>query len=203
MTTLTCLSLFRWLFTAFSHVQVRPGDEVVVLGGGPIGLLCAQMARIQGATNIVVTDVTDFRLGIIEQTGFTAVDGRLEDVNQRILDCFAGPGADIVIEAAGIHPTALQMAYLGRARATVLAVGMHKGHPPVDLRQLSFGEQVLRSVRLYKDDDFVRAARLLAAGCIDTSPFGTIRLPLEEINRGFDIMRQADQTAKVVIDLSM
>ena len=187
---------------AYSHINVQPGDQIVVLGGGPIGLLCAQMARIQGATRVVVTDVTDFRLGIIEELGFIAVDGRADDVNDRIKAQFGGEGADIVVEAVGIHQTALQMAYLARPNGQVLVVGMHKGHPPVDLRYLSFGEQYMRSVRLYKDDDFVRSARLLGAGMVDTSVFGRIRLPLEEINKGFEIMRSADQTVKVVINLS-
>jgi len=63
------------------------------------------------------------------------------------------------------------------------------------------GEQAIRSVRLYVQDDFIRAARLLGSDKLDLSSFGNYRLPLEEINKGFDLMRKGDETVKVVIDL--
>jgi len=114
---------------------------------------------------------------------------------------FDKAGADIVVEAVGSHQTALQMAYLARPKGQVLVVGLHKGIPEVDLRQLSMGEQAIRSVRLYVQDDFIRAARLLGSDKLDLSSFGNYRLPLEEINKGFDLMRKGDETVKVVIDL--
>jgi threonine dehydrogenase-like Zn-dependent dehydrogenase len=186
---------------AFSFIKVSPGDEVVVLGGGPIGLLAAQLARIQGATKIVVTDITEHRLSVIEKTGFIPVDARQDDSQERILAEFDKGGADIVIEAVGSHQTALQMAYLARSKGQVLVVGLHKGIPEVDLRQLSMGEQAIRSVRLYVQDDFIRAARLLGSHSFDLSAFGNYRLPLEDINKGFDLMRKGEDTVKVVIDL--
>ena len=185
----------------FSFISIRPGDEVIVLGGGPIGLLAAQLARIQGATKIVVTDIVDYRLEIIERSGFIAVDARQEYTEDRILEQIDQNGADVVIEAVGNQHTALQMAYLVRPNGQVLVLGLHKRTPQVDLRQLAMGEQQLRCVRLYTQDDFMRAARLLGSKSFDISAFGNYRLTLEEINRGFDLMRRGDDTVKVVIQL--
>lgn len=88
--------------TVNSHI--RPGDFVVVLGPGPIGLLCAEMARINGAGTLVVAGISQDapRLKVAEQLGAThAIDIQTTDIEEVVRGIGDGLGADLVIDAAG------------------------------------------------------------------------------------------------------
>jgi len=92
--------------------RIRPGDSVVVIGPGPIGLLCALMARLSGANPLVVVGIPADarRLEVARRVGATQTLGAAgEDVAAQIRSLGDGYGADIVIDAAGISAT-LQLA---------------------------------------------------------------------------------------------
>lgn len=110
--------------TVNSHI--RPGDFVVVLGPGPIGLLAAQMARINGAGTLIVAGITrDLpRLEVAKQLGAThAVDLQTTDLVAMIKEIGDGLGADLVIDAAGAS-SALKMAFeITRPSGQITKVG--------------------------------------------------------------------------------
>ena len=188
---------------AFSSVKVNPGSKVIVLGGGAIGILCAQLARILGATTIAVVDLSAFRLEIAEKAGFIAVDNRKDDIEQVLQEHFDGIGADILIEAVGRPETALQMTSLVKPRGEIIIVGLQKQDPVgVNLREMFYGELTVHSKRFSVREDFERAVRLIEAGLVDLSMFGNIKLPLDKINEGFELMKAGDKTLKVVLQFT-
>jgi alcohol dehydrogenase/L-iditol 2-dehydrogenase len=86
------------------NARVRPGDLVVVIGPGPIGLLCAQMARLSGAGRVVLAGVARDRgrLDVGRRCGAThAVDVQRDDVPALLASLGDGLGADVIIDAAG------------------------------------------------------------------------------------------------------
>lgn len=90
---------------AVVNAQIRPGDLVVVIGPGPIGLLCATMARLSGAGQVMVVGASRDK-GRME-TGLAAgathmADAQTQDVGQLIRELGDGLGADVVIDAAGV-----------------------------------------------------------------------------------------------------
>ncbi|HVH70163.1 MAG TPA: zinc-binding dehydrogenase [Candidatus Dormibacteraeota bacterium] len=83
---------------------IRPGDTVVVIGPGPIGLLCTEMARIAGARNLIVAGTTQdaSRLDVARLLGATqTVDVQNADIIECMREISDGLGADVVIDAAG------------------------------------------------------------------------------------------------------
>ena len=87
------------------HSNLKPGDLVAVIGPGPIGLLCVQIAKIIGASDIVVigTEGDDARLELAKEFGATMVINSSEkDPVQEIMGMRDGYGADIVVDTAGV-----------------------------------------------------------------------------------------------------
>jgi alcohol dehydrogenase/L-iditol 2-dehydrogenase len=123
--------------------HVRPGDSVLVLGPGPIGLLCAQMAKLSGAGTVIVAGLPSdrFRLGIARQIG---ADVTLEEgVREYIPTVGDGFGVDVVIDASGSSIT-LQMALQAvRPAGQIIKVGW--GPQPI---QFSLDPLVQKNITL-------------------------------------------------------
>jgi L-iditol 2-dehydrogenase len=123
--------------------RVRPGDSVLVLGPGPIGLLCAQMAKLNGAGTVIVAGLPSdrFRLGIARQLG---ADVTLEEgVREYIPTVGDGLGVDVAIDASGASAT-LQMALAAvRPAGQIIKVGW--GPQPI---QFSLDPLVQKNITL-------------------------------------------------------
>jgi len=76
------------------------GDSVAVLGAGPIGMLIAMVARTAEASQVILTEVLKYRLGLAEKLGFCAVDSSGNDVVEKIYKMTKGKGADVVFDTA-------------------------------------------------------------------------------------------------------
>jgi 2-desacetyl-2-hydroxyethyl bacteriochlorophyllide A dehydrogenase len=98
------------------RVGVTAGDHVVILGAGVIGILLAKMARIHGASRIIVSEPVAHRREAILNHGAThVIDPSSEDVQARVLELTDGLGADVVIEASGrVESAALTPKLAGR-----------------------------------------------------------------------------------------
>lgn len=188
---------------ALSMVKVEAGDKVLVLGGGTIGILTAQLARFEGAIKVAVSDIVEARLKTIEQAGFTALDARKGNIENSVHSCFGYGGADVVVEATGNKKAANQMSKFAAAGTSILVIGLHKGISEVNFRQMGINEQNLQFSRLYTQNDFERAVSLLDAGVFKTTLLGNYRLPLNKINNGFDLARKGSVGLKVVINMRL
>ena len=81
--------------------ELRPGESVVIYGAGPVGLMAAYSARLQGATQIMIVDRHPDRLRLAERIGAVAIDDSKEDPVQRVMDLTKGFGADKGCECVG------------------------------------------------------------------------------------------------------
>jgi L-iditol 2-dehydrogenase len=164
--------------------QIRPGSTVVVLGGGVIGLLTVQLARLAGATTIVLSTRQASRRALAEDLGATVtVDPTATDVIKAIVGPFGlvPGGADVVFECAGVRETVEQSMRLARAGGTVVIVGvtpqgMKAEFEPFDLlfREL----KVLGS--FLNPYTHRRAAELIASGAIEIDRLVSRQVPLED-----------------------
>ncbi|TGQ81475.1 iditol 2-dehydrogenase [Mesorhizobium sp. M8A.F.Ca.ET.207.01.1.1] len=164
--------------------EIKPGSSVVVLGGGVIGLLTVQLARLAGATTIILSTRQASRRALARELGATAtVDPTAADV----IDAIAGRaglmpgGADVVFECAGVRDTVEQSMRLARAGGTVVIVGvtpqgMKAEFEPFDLlfREL----KVLGS--FLNPYTHRRAAELIASGAIEIDRLISRQVSLEE-----------------------
>jgi L-iditol 2-dehydrogenase len=164
--------------------DVSPGDTVVIAGGGgPIGLMHLQLAKHQGAEQVVVIDLKDSRLGLAQQLGATHVinPGR-EDPVSAVRDLTQGRGADVTIETAGLPDVWEMSLELARKGGTVVLFG---GCPAgsrisVDTDRVHYDELTIRGVFHHTPKTVARALELLSSGAVDAKRLISGRVPLRE-----------------------
>jgi L-iditol 2-dehydrogenase len=167
------------------HGRIKPGDRIVVLGPGPIGVLCAAMARLQGAEVAVVGLERDrARLVIAEQYGCAPLVTN-EDAWAREVD---GLGADGVIDAAGVSATLKTAIDIVRPCGWISKVGW--GPQPLEF---SLDALVQKNVSLQGSFShnwpiWERVIRLLATGQLDVEPIIGGVWPLEKWREAFESM---------------
>lgn len=179
--------------------NMKVGDTVVVLGAGPIGLLIALTAKIAGADKIYISDISPYRLGKAEELGFIALNGNEVDVVKEVMEATNGVGADVVFEVAGNNLTANQMIHACRTQGQIVVVSVYKQPPTIDLAAMHFRELSLTTTRCYSHSDFATAISMMASGQIKVTPFISHQLSLDEIEKGFQLMMNPDESLKILI----
>jgi L-iditol 2-dehydrogenase/threonine 3-dehydrogenase len=179
------------------------GKNVAVLGAGPIGNLVAQVVRCRGARNILITDLSDFRLDIARQCGIentsNAAKESLAEAAERV---FGDEGFDVAFEAVGVEATmdaAIQNIQKG---GTIVVLGVFGEKPRIDMSIVGDREQILVGTLMYKHEDYVKAVELIASGEVITKPLVTKHFPFEQYVDAYKFIDvQGDKTLKVMIDL--
>jgi 2-desacetyl-2-hydroxyethyl bacteriochlorophyllide A dehydrogenase len=178
--------------------NLKVGDNVVVLGGGPIGLLIGLIAKLGGANQIIVSEISPYRLDKAKELGFVAIDAKRTNIYEQVAALTNDLGADIVFEVAGTQDTAAQMVDLTKIQGQIVVVSVFKQSPSVDLAKMHYKEISLTTTRCYSTRDFQKAIRFMAKGIIDVSPFISHQLPLEHIAKGFELMENPDVSLKIL-----
>lgn len=167
--------------------RIKPGDSVAVLGGGVIGLLMVQLARLAGAKDVVLVTRQAPRREMALQLGAThAVDPSAGDAVAAVRE-IGGTGVDVALECAGVPETfrqSLEMAK--RGGAAVLFGVMAKGQVvPVEPFDLLFREVRLEAAYL-NPHTHARAAAMIAAGQLQLQPLISRRIGLEDLPAELD-----------------
>jgi 2-desacetyl-2-hydroxyethyl bacteriochlorophyllide A dehydrogenase len=178
--------------------EVRPGEHVLVQGGGPIGALIALVAREAGA-HALVSEVNPFRLALARRLGLEAADPRELDLDRLVRERTGGAGADVVFEVSGSAAGALSMTGLARARGRVVVVALFPEPPRVDLLRVFLRELRLVGARVYEEQDFERSIALAASGRLPLGALVTKVLPLEGLESAFREMEGGGEVMKVLI----
>jgi (R,R)-butanediol dehydrogenase / meso-butanediol dehydrogenase / diacetyl reductase len=181
--------------------NLKVGDNVVILGAGPIGLLTALVARQAGAGQIIISDISPYRLEKAKQLGFTALDAKHVNITEEVVRLTSGVGADVVFEVAGNQITAKQMIETVKIQGQIVVVSVYKQAPIIDLAAMHFREISLTTTRCYTKADFKKAIQLMRDGTIDVSPIISHELPLQQIAEGFKLMEDSDISLKVLFKL--
>ncbi|KAA0967065.1 zinc-binding dehydrogenase [Sporosarcina sp. ANT_H38] len=179
------------------------GENVAILGAGPIGLLIGMVAKLNGANNIFISDISPYRLAKAEELGFISLDARKVNVTEEILSRTNGHGVDVVFEVAGSQITANQMVEIVKTRGQIVVVSVFKQPPTIDFAKMHYNEISLTTTRCYSRDDFSTAISLMAQGKIDVAPIISHELPIEELEQGFSLMGNPDESLKILIKPSM
>lgn len=175
----------------------KVGDNVVVLGGGPIGLLTAIAARYAGASQVVLTEINEGRCELAKSFGFTVI-GAAQDPEPEVLRLTGGNGADVVFEAAGVPATATLSTKLVKITGQIVIVGVFKEPTKIDLQAVNFKELSLIGVRVYTPKDYQVALSML----IKDQEIGRVishKLPLDKTQEGIELMRGTDFSMKILI----
>ncbi|WP_279479077.1 zinc-dependent alcohol dehydrogenase family protein [Aureimonas sp. SK2] len=163
---------------------IRPGETVVVLGGGLIGLLVVQLARLAGATRIVLVTRSAEKRVLAERLGATeTVDpatGSVEDLVAGVHGLLPG-GADLVVEAAGVRDTVEQAPRLAARGGRVLLLGVLPQGEKVEIEPFDLLFREVRFLTSFVNPfTHARAAALIASGAIHVKPLVSRRIGFEE-----------------------
>jgi (R,R)-butanediol dehydrogenase/meso-butanediol dehydrogenase/diacetyl reductase len=164
--------------------ELRAGERVVVIGGGPIGLMIALVARHLDA-KVLLSEINPHRLALAQQLGLATVHAGEEDLPARVEHWSEGALADVVFEVSGAPAGAAVMTKLGRVRSRLVMVAIHSQPRPVDLFQFFWRELRLIGARVYEPEDFETAIALLAADVLPLDRLITEIAPLSAVREVF------------------
>jgi L-iditol 2-dehydrogenase len=181
---------------------IRPGDLVVVLGPGPIGLLCAQLARLGGAAEVVVVGVARdrSRLELARRHWATATfEIGSDDVAGALCEMGDGFGADVVIDASGSSGALEAALRWVRPEGCIVKVGWGPQPLGFSLDPLVQKAVTLKGSFSHTYPVWERVVRLLASGQLDPSPLISRVGPLTEWQESFDGMGSGELVKAVLI----
>jgi 2-desacetyl-2-hydroxyethyl bacteriochlorophyllide A dehydrogenase len=183
-------------------IEIRAGGTVAVTGAGPIGMLCAAIARASGAGRVFIADRLPYRLKLAMSMGAdTAVDTTSQSLIDTVMDATNGRGVDVVLEAAGspeMVNAAIRMARMG---GTVMMIGiLSELYPKIDIHT-AMGKELRLQTLKRSNHRAQQALELMATGRIPTSLI-THTLPLGSTPRAFEMLTNyTDGVGKAIIEL--
>jgi alcohol dehydrogenase len=183
---------------------VRPGDTVVIVGAGPIGLAAVMTARLYSPSRIVVIDPAEPRRDAAKSMGADVVlDAELEPALEVVQSLTGGLGADVVMEAVGIPATFEMSTALVRPGGRVANIGVHGAPATIHLETLWI-KDVTITTGLVDTSTTPRLLRLLADHQLDPTPLVTHRFGLDEFMDAYDVFSRPAETGalKVVLQRS-
>jgi threonine 3-dehydrogenase len=176
------------------------GEDVLITGAGPIGIMACRIARFVGARHIVITDVNEYRLDLARRMGATvALNIRSASIADAMRTLGMTEGFDVGFEMSG-HPQALgdllpAMHHGGK----VALLGLPPGPVTVDWNEVIFKGLTLKGI--YGREMFetwYKMASMLQSG-LSIDPIISHRLPFTEYAQAFEIMRSG-QSGKIILD---
>lgn len=181
--------------------EIKPGEFAVVLGGGPIGILVALVARNAGA-RVILSEPNAFRRNFAGTLGLEAIDPTTKDLAAFCEDQTRGKGADAVFEVSGSRAAALEMAKLPGIRGRIIMVAVHPQPVEVSLFQFFWKELQMRGARVYEPEDYEKAIQLIANRVLPLQSFITKVEPLERLPEAFRELDGAPNAMKIMIRCS-
>lgn len=178
------------------------GEDVLITGAGPIGIMAAAVARHVGARHIVVTDVNPFRLELAKKMGATrVVDVSKENLTDVMHELGMSEGFDVGLEMSGVPSAVTSMFDAMNHGGKVAMLGIPPPNMNVDWSKVIFKGLVIKGI--YGREMFetwYKMASLIQSG-LDLTPMITHEMPMKDFQKGFEIMASG-QSGKVVLDWS-
>lgn len=184
---------------AVAKAVMAPGSDVLVIGGGPIGLACIAAARVAGARHAVLSEFNEKRRAIAQAMGATAaIDPEAGDVAEQY-GAIAGGPPDIVFECVGVPGMLGQCIELVKHQGKVIACGVcTKAESFVPLTALA-KEACLQWALGYGKRDFEVVVDLIASGRLDPAPMISHVIGLDALPQRFEALRTPTDECKVLI----
>jgi 2-desacetyl-2-hydroxyethyl bacteriochlorophyllide A dehydrogenase len=187
--------------------QPKQDDQVIILGAGPIGLSALAGMKALGVKNVVVSDISEFRLEKARALGADAVHNPknidLVDFMEELCPDQMGVMGyfDVVVDAAGFGPALEDIILIAKGGARISIVALHKS--AISLEPMFF---IMKDLQMKGSvgypTEFPQVIDFMASSKIDLKPTITHRFPLSEINAALKITRKQDEAIKVLIDMT-
>jgi L-iditol 2-dehydrogenase len=182
---------------------VKAGDRVLIIGGGPLGALHAELAKALGAADVMISQRSEPRLSLLRRLrDVVVIDGAHEDVAAVVDKRTAGLGADVVIVAGPTHEAHEMSIDLARKGGAIsLFSSLPKEDPDVTFnsRVIHYGELRIVGSSDSRPEHVAKGLRLMAEGRIDSDALITHQAPLDALHAGLQLMIRK-QSLKVLVD---
>lgn len=176
------------------------GEDVLITGAGPIGIMAVAIARHVGARNIVITDVNDYRLGIAKQMGATrAINVSRQSLKDVMGELNMAEGFDVGLEMSGVPAAFQDMLKTINHGGKVALLGILPDDTGIDWTQVIFKGLEIHGIYGRKMFETWYKMIALLEGGLDISPILTHSFGVDDFQQGFDIMRSG-QSGKVILD---
>jgi L-iditol 2-dehydrogenase len=194
---------FACVLRGQNAVHIQPGEVVLVMGAGPIGVMHTKLARAHGAGRIIVSEPAEHRRQQVKQMGADrVVDPLSEDLKIVVGEESSGRGADIVIVAAPVHKlqeSALELAAIS-GRINFFG-GLPKDQPTINFNSnlVHYKELVVTATTACSTADCWQATRIVNSGLVDLSDVVSKRFPLSEALDAFAAAEDG-KSLKIVLE---
>ncbi|MEU5796069.1 zinc-dependent alcohol dehydrogenase family protein [Streptomyces sp. NPDC047813] len=180
--------------------RVRPGDTVVIVGAGPIGLAAIATARLFSPERIIAVDLAPARLEAARRFGADAVADAREAPHQLVADLTGGLGADVAIEAVGLPDTFELCTRVVRPGGHVANVGVHGGPATLHLEDLWIRDVTI-TTGLVDTCSTPTLLKMATSGRLPTGRLVTHTFPLDQMERAYDVFARAAETGALKVVL--
>ncbi|MER7693684.1 alcohol dehydrogenase catalytic domain-containing protein [Streptomyces sp. NPDC097610] len=192
---------------AVRRCRPRQGEKAVVFGAGTIGIGAAVALRSFGVGQVMVVDLSDFRLEKAAGLGFETCNSGREELGRRAAELFGEtktlmgtfPDADIYVEAAGADELLATIQTMAKPGSRIGAVAVHPKPVPVDLVRLAYGEQEIIGPGGYRPEDVVDVMAVMASGQFDLASIITHTFALDRIVEAIETAGDRDRSLHVAI----
>lgn len=180
--------------------NIKLGDDVLVIGAGPIGLLHVQLARLKGARVIVSEPMATRREVALQLGAHDTFDPSASDATERVLQLTEGRGADAVIVAVGIPQAIAQaMEWVGTCGTINIFAGLYPpSNIPVDPNVVHYKQLIVTGSHDFTPHHFRTALKLIRYGMVRVQPLISHVIPLEHVQEAFDLVA-SKQGLKVIV----
>lgn len=176
------------------------GEDVLITGAGPIGIMAAAVARHVGARHVVITDINEYRLSLARKMGATrAVNIGQESLNDVMQELGMTEGFDVGLEMSGVPAALHDMLTKMNNGGKIAMLGIPPKEVAIDWNHVIFKGLTIKGI--YGREMFetwYKMASLIQGG-LDLTPIITHHFSIDEFQQGFDIMGSG-QSGKVILD---
>ena len=181
------------------RAQLKPGEPAVVIGGGPVGVLIALVARSAGA-EVVVLEIDPHRRAVAEALDLRTLDPARDDVAAEVDAWTGGAGATVAFEVSGSAAGIDTATHLLAVRGRLVVVGIHNQPRPVDLFRVFWRELTLIGARVYQRADYDTAIELLSREAVPAGALISRIEPLDNASAAFTALDGGGDVMKVLVD---
>ncbi|KAK6427983.1 hypothetical protein LTR95_015879 [Oleoguttula sp. CCFEE 5521] len=181
----------------------QKGQNVVVLGAGPIGCALTLLLKEVGARCILVSEMAESRTIQAKACGATRVVHPMRDDVLAVTLEMMAPGADVVFDACGIQSTLNTALDCTKPGGTIFNVAIHEKPLQIDMNRITLSEKRILAGNAYTNDDFDTVVRLLERRGPEIESFITAVVPLEHaVSGGFEeLVHHKAQHSKILIEV--
>lgn len=191
-----CAEPLACIINGTQKIKLHPGESVLVLGTGPIGLLFIQMLKAAGASKLIAAEISDFRRRFARSAGADLViNPRVSDLGKVVKE-ETQFGVDVVVDTVGtLFPDALEAVRLG---GRILLFGMNQNARPSIKQYDITRHEVTIMGSFIALNTFPLAVKTIESGILDLDGLISHKIPLSEIDEGLNALRAGEGT-KVII----